>query len=177
LPGIDPVHKISIIPRGIGALGYTLQRPTEDRFLITRQELENRIAVLLGGRVAEVLTFDEVSTGAADDLDKATEIARNMVTRFGMDETLGRVTYAPQRHAFLGDAALPGWQPHDYSEQTAREIDCAVRNIVDQAYDTARDILSKQRETLDEGTQLLLSRETLSADEIPQPKMTAAKLG
>jgi cell division protease FtsH len=167
LPGVDPVHKISIIPRGISALGYTLQRPTEDRFLITRQELENRIAVLLGGRAAEVLTFDEISTGAADDLDKATEIARNMVTRFGMDDTLGRVTYQPQRHAFLGEAALPGWQPHDYSEQTAREIDCAVRNIVDQAYDIAEKVLSEKRGLLQQGAQLLLEKETLSADEIP----------
>ena len=169
LPGIDPVHKISIIPRGIGALGYTMQRPTEDRFLITRTELENRIAVLLGGRAAEQLAFGEISTGAADDLDKATEIARNMVTRFGMDETLGRVTYQPQRNAFLGDAALPGWQPHDYSEQTAREIDCALRGIVDSAYETAAAILSRQHETLEAGAQLLLSRETLSGDEIPRP--------
>ena len=169
LPGIDPVHKVSIIPRGIGALGYTMQRPTEDRFLITRTELENRIAVLLGGRAAEQIAFDEISTGAADDLDKATEIARNMVTRFGMDETLGRVTYQPQRHAFLGDAALPGWQPHDYSEQTAREIDCALRAIIDGAYETAAGILSRQRETLETGAQLLLSRETLSGDEIPRP--------
>jgi cell division protease FtsH len=167
LPGIDPVHKISIIPRGIGALGYTLQRPTEDRFLITRQELENRIAVLLGGRAAEVLTFDEISTGAADDLDKATEIARNMVTRFGMDETLGRVTYQPQRHAFLGEAAMPGWQPHDYSEQTAREIDCAVRNILDQAYTVAEKVLSEKNDLLRQGAQLLLEKETLSGDEIP----------
>ena len=169
LPGIDPVHKISIIPRGIGALGYTMQRPTEDRFLITRTELENRIAVLLGGRAAEQIAFGEISTGAADDLDKATEIARNMVTRFGMDETLGRVTYQPQRHAFLGEAALPGWQPHDYSEQTAREIDCALRGIVDSAYEAAAAILSRQHETLEAGAQLLLSRETLSGDEIPRP--------
>lgn len=169
LPGVDPVHKISIIPRGIGALGYTLQRPIEDRFLITRAELNNRIAVLLGGRAAEMLIFDEISTGAADDLDKATEIARNMVTRFGMDETLGRVTYQPQRHAFLGEAATPGWQPHDYSEQTAREIDCAVREIVDRAYDVAYGILSKHAELLDQGAQLLLSKETLNADEIPRP--------
>ena len=169
LPGIDPVHKISIIPRGIGALGYTMQRPTEDRFLITRTELESRIAVLLGGRAAEQIAFGEISTGAADDLDKATEIARNMVTRFGMDETLGRVTYQPQRNAFLGDAALPGWQPHDYSEQTAREIDCALRGIVDSAYETAAAILSRQHETLEAGAQLLLSRETLSGAEIPRP--------
>jgi cell division protease FtsH len=167
LPGVDPVHKISIIPRGVGALGYTLQRPTEDRFLITRQELQNRIAVLLGGRAAEMLSFGEISTGAADDLDKATEIARNMVTRFGMDEKLGRVTYQPQRHAFLGEAAMPGWQPHDYSEQTAREIDCAVRDILDNAYMVAERVLSENQALLRQGAQLLLEKETLSAEEIP----------
>ncbi|MBT5049370.1 MAG: ATP-dependent zinc metalloprotease FtsH [Rhodospirillaceae bacterium] len=172
LPGVDPVHKISIIPRGIGALGYTLQRPVEDRFLITRQELKNRIAVLLGGRAAETIIFDEISTGAADDLDKATEIARNMVTRFGMDEKLGRITYAPQRQAFLGDAALPGWQPHDYSEQTAREIDCAVRDIVDQAYEAAEKLLLEKRRILEEGAHLLLEKETLSGDEIPRSPST-----
>lgn len=174
LPGVDPVHKISIIPRGISALGYTLQRPTEDRFLVTSEELRNRIAVLLGGRAAEKLIFDEISTGAADDLDKATEIARNMVTRYGMDETLGRITYAPQRHAFLGEAAMPGWQPHDYSEQTAREIDCAIREIVDQAYETAEKLLSARRTTLQKGAQLLLEKETLSAEEIPRSADVAA---
>jgi cell division protease FtsH len=168
LPGVDPVHKISIIPRGIGALGYTMQRPTEDRFLITRQELKDRIAVLLGGRAAEMLSFDEISTGAADDLDKATEIARDMVTRFGMDGTLGRVTYQPQRHAFLGEAALPGWQPHDYSDQTAREIDCAIRRLVDEAYVVAEKVLSENHAVLREGAQLLLEKETLSGDQIPR---------
>jgi cell division protease FtsH len=174
LPGVDPVHKISIIPRGIGALGYTMQRPTEDRFLITRPELENRIAVLLGGRAAEMLKFEEISTGAADDLDKATEIARNMVTRFGMHKALGQITYERQRHAFLGEGALPAWQPHDYSEQTAREIDCAVREIVDRAYETAYDLLSREWDVLDRGAQLLLSRETLSTDDIPRPKLKLA---
>ncbi len=168
LPGVDPVHKVSIIPRGAGALGYTIQRPTEDRFLITRSELENRIAVLLGGRAAENVIFGEVSTGAADDLDKATGIARDMVTRFGMG--LGHVTYEPQRHAFLGDAAMPGWQPHDYSEETAREIDCAVRDLVDKGYETAKSVLLSERATLERGAGLLLEKETLSGDEIPRPK-------
>ncbi len=167
LPGIDPVHKISIIPRGTGALGYTIQRPTEDRFLITRSELENRIAVLLGGRAAEDIIYDEVSTGAADDLDKATGIARDMVTRFGMG--LGNVTYEPQRQAFLGEAALPGWQPHDYSEETAREIDCAVRDLVDEAYEKAKSVLTSDRAVLERGAGLLLEKETLSGDEIPRP--------
>src|SRR5208283_4195880 len=96
LPGVDPVHKVSIIPRGVGALGYTMQRPTEDRFLLGRQELENRVAVLMGGRAAEALVFDgEVSTGASDDLQRATQIALEMVTRYGMNETVGQRTYAP----------------------------------------------------------------------------------
>jgi cell division protease FtsH len=108
IPGSDPVHKVSIIPRGIGALGYTIQRPTDERYLMTREELENKIAVLLGGRAAEKLVFDEVSTGAADDLAKATEIARSMVARYGMDETLGYVTYDIDRGGFLGQQAVPG---------------------------------------------------------------------
>jgi len=177
LPGVDPVHKVSIIPRGTGALGYTIQRPTEDRFLITRSELENRIAVLLGGRAAEDIIFGEVSTGAADDLDKATGIARDMVTRFGMG--LGNVTYEPQRQAFLGEAATPSWQPHDYSEQTAREIDCAVRDTVDKAYDKAKSVLTAERAQLERGAALLLEKETLSGDEIPRPALekAAAKAG
>jgi len=177
LPGVDPVHKVSIIPRGTGALGYTIQRPTEDRFLITQSELENRIAVLLGGRAAEDLIYGEVSTGAADDLDKATGIARDMVTRFGMG--LGNVTYEPQRQAFLGEAALPGWQPHDYSEQTAREIDCAVREMVDKAYAKAKSVLTAERAQLERGAKLLLEKETLSGDEIPRPAVekAAAKAG
>jgi len=102
LPGTDPMHKVSIIPRGIGALGYTIQRPTEDRFLMTREELENKIAVLLGGRAAEKLVFGHLSTGADDDMDKATDIARSMVTRYGMDEKLGYVTYDAGKGSFLG---------------------------------------------------------------------------
>ena len=103
LPGVDPVHKVSIIPRGVGALGYTIQRPTEDRFLLDRSELENRIAVLMGGRAAEQLVFDgDVSTGAADDLQRATEIAIEMVTRYGMDAKVGQRTYVPAPESFLG---------------------------------------------------------------------------
>ena len=102
LPGSDPVHKVSIIPRGIGALGYTIQRPTEDRFLMSREELQNKMAVLLGGRAAEILIFAEVTTGAADDFDKVTNIARAMVTRYGMSDTLGQMTYEEQRQSLLG---------------------------------------------------------------------------
>src|SRR6516164_4501751 len=134
LPGTDPVHKVSIIPRGIGSLGYTIQRPTEDRFLMGRSELENKLAVLLGGRAAESICFSEVSTGAADDLKKATDIARSIVTRFGMDETLGNVSYEDEPSPFLG--VMPGIsQPATrYSEDTTRKIDEAVRAIIKNAF-------------------------------------------
>src|SRR5687768_15233197 len=126
LPGTDPVHKISIIPRGVGALGYTIQRPTEDRFLMTREELENKMAVLLGGRVAEEVVFGHLSTGAADDLAKVTDIARSMVMRYGMVKNLGNVAYEEEQAPFLG-----GFQKkREFSEATAREIDVAVRDIV-----------------------------------------------
>jgi cell division protease FtsH len=166
LPGTDPVHKISIIPRGIGALGYTMQRPTEDRFLMTREELANKMAVLLGGRAAERLVFNEISTGAADDIDKATEIARHMVTRFGMSEKLGQMTYESQRPGFLGEAPFAMTQ-REYSEETAREIDCTIRELVSQAFDKATAILTKYRAQLDAGAKLLLEKETLTRDELP----------
>jgi cell division protease FtsH len=167
LPGMDPVHKISIIPRGVGALGYTLQRPTEDRFLLSRSELENRMAVLLGGRAAETLVFDEVSTGAADDLNKATDIARNMVTRFGMHEKLGQVTYETPRPTFLSDDVLAHYADREFSEDTAREIDCAVRELVTAAFEKALAILRKHRKLLEEGAKLLLEKEALTRDELP----------
>jgi len=166
LPNADPVHKISIIPRG-RALGYTIQRPTEDRFLMTRGELENRMAVLLGGRAAEAIVFGEVSTGAADDLTKATEIARNMVTRFGMSEKLGQAAYDSRRPTFLGDQTRQALMEREFSEETAREIDVAVRDLVDGAYDRAVAILTTYRRQLDAGAALLLEKETLTRDEIP----------
>lgn len=132
LPGADPVHKISIIPRGIGALGYTLQRPTEDRYLMTKEELEHKMAVLLGGRAAEELVFGEISTGASDDLVTVTEIARSMVTRYGMDETLGRAAYETERGTFLGQPIEGGGRR--FSQETAREIDVAVRERIDRVY-------------------------------------------
>lgn len=166
LPGADLVHKVSIIPRGIGALGYTMQRPTEDRFLIERSELLNRMAVLMGGRAAEELIFGEVSTGAADDLDRATEIARQMVTRFGMSEALGQRVYEPQRQAFLGEAVV-GTRPKDYSDETNREIDNAVRGLIDEAYDKAKATLTSRRKELDDGTALLLQKETITPEDYP----------
>jgi cell division protease FtsH len=166
LPGSDPVHKISIIPRGIGALGYTIQRPTEDRFLMTRQELENKMAVLLGGRAAEYVVFGHYSTGAADDLQKVTDIGRSIVMRYGMVEKLGNVAYETERASFLGPGA--GYQERNYSEETAREIDCAVREIVKQAFDRAVAILTRCREVLEEGAQVLLQKETLGEEELKQ---------
>ena len=163
LPGTDPVHKISIIPRGIGALGYTIQRPTEDRYLMTREELEDKMAVLLGGRAAEHLVFGHLSTGAADDLSKASEIARSMVTRYGMGGQLGPVAYGTEPDGFLGPVA---GTRRLYSEATAREIDLAVRELVDSAFRRAREVLEANRAVLLEGAQDLLSRETLSGDDL-----------
>jgi cell division protease FtsH len=164
LPGTDPVHKISIIPRGIGALGYTIQRPTEDRFLMTREELENKMAVLLGGRAAEQVIYGHLSTGAADDLVKATDIARSMVMRYGMEEKLGNLSYQDQPSPFL-----PTMQPppaRQYSEETAREIDRAVRAISEATFARAVNILTTNRAVLEEGARQLLQKETLSEAEI-----------
>ncbi|MBL4721755.1 MAG: ATP-dependent zinc metalloprotease FtsH [Alphaproteobacteria bacterium] len=167
LPGTDVVHKVSIIPHGIGALGYTIQRPTEDRYLMTAAELKNKMAVLMGGRAAEVLVFDELSTGAADDLDKATDIARNMVTRYGMDETLGQVTYAEQQSAFLGNIQMPTGSNRQYSDDTARKIDHAIRGLINDAFDRAAAVLNQHRDALDSTALLLLEKETLSGEELP----------
>jgi len=159
LPGTDPVHKISIIPRGVGALGYTIQRPTEDRFLMTREELETKMAVLLGGRAAEEVVFGHLSTGAANDLAKVTDIARSMVMRYGMVKALGHVAYEEERPPFLGGPLPQGHR--EYSEATAREIDIAVRQIVESTYETALAILQRERATLERWAQKLLERETL----------------
>jgi cell division protease FtsH len=167
LPGCDPVHKVSIIPRGVGALGYTLQRPTEDRFLMTSEELENKMAVLLGGRAAEELFFNEISTGAADDLVKVTEIARSMAARYGMDEKLGQEVYETDRGTFLGLPSEGGGRR--FSEATAREIDVAVRERIDRVYQRALAILRERRDELELLAQKLLEQETLTADELPSP--------
>jgi len=159
LPGTDPVHKISIIPRGIGALGYTIQRPTEDRFLMTREELLDKMAVLLGGRAAESLVYGHLSTGAADDLSRATDVARSMVTRFGMGDQLGPVSYESEPAGFLGQVTGP---TRRYAEETAREIDTAVRELVQGAFGRARALLSLNRDLLVAGARALLEKETLS---------------
>jgi cell division protease FtsH len=161
LPGTDPVHKVSIIPRGIGSLGYTIQRPTEDRFLMTRTELDNKLAVLLAGRAAESICFSEISTGAADDLKKATDIARSIVTRYGMDATLGNVAYEEEPSPFLGPlAGVPQPTPR-YSEDTTHKIDEAIRTIVQNAFNRATAILKDRHDTLEAAAKLLLQRETL----------------
>jgi cell division protease FtsH len=167
VPGADPVHKVSIIPRGVGALGYTMQRPTEDRFLLTSAELKGRMAVLLGGRAAEDLVFGEISTGAQDDLMRATEIARGMVTRYGMSETLGEVAYETETSRFLGLPIEGGGRR--FSEQTAREIDLAVKSLVSEAHATARGILERRRAELDALAAQLLERETLGPEDLPKP--------
>jgi cell division protease FtsH len=162
LPGSDPVHKISIIPRGIGALGYTLQRPTEDRFLMTREELERKLVVLLGGRAAEHVVFGHLSTGAADDLARATDIARSMVTRYAMVPELGHVALEQEPSPLLGVAAPPARR--EYGEDTARAIDTAVRALVDGAFGRARRILERNRAVLESGAAQLLEHETLAED-------------
>jgi cell division protease FtsH len=163
LPGTDPVHKISIIPRGIGALGYTIQRPTEDRFLMTRDELINKMAVLMGGRAAEHVVFGHYSTGASDDISKATDIARNMVTRFGMGGRLGPVTYESEPNGFLGQVT---GVKRLYAEETAREIDMAVRDLVDAAFQRARQLLLLNRELLSTAARDLLEKESLADGEL-----------
>jgi len=161
LPGVDTVHKVSIIPRGIGALGYTIQRPSEDRFIMTRDEIENRMTVLLGGRAAEQIVFGQLSTGAADDLAKATDMARDMVMRYGMEEKLGPVSYESDRPTFLNVPAALEWHQRRYSDETAHAIDEAVRQIVERVLSRALAILTQQRKVLDHGAALLLERETL----------------
>jgi cell division protease FtsH len=167
LPGFETVHKVSIIPRGIGALGYSIQRPTEDRYLMTEDELLNKMAVLMAGRAAEILVFNQLSTGAADDLSQATNIARTMVTRYGMNEALGQVSYAEERSPFLAQNDLYPQSMRNYSEETAAQIDTEVRKLIKASFDKATAVLEANRETLDETAKLLLAKETLTADQLP----------
>jgi cell division protease FtsH len=159
VPGADPVSKISIIPRGIAALGYTTQLPTEERYLMTRSELLARICVLLGGRVAEEVVFGDISTGAQNDLQHATEIARTMITQFGMSEKMGLASLEGARTAtFLN---VPTHSPKEYSEETARLIDQEVKQILTEAHGRARDLLSSRRTALEELAKLLLEKEVV----------------
>ncbi len=168
LPGIDRVQKVSIIPRGVGALGYTIQRPTEDRFLLTEDELESKMAVLLAGRAAERLVFGKASTCAAEDLAKVSDIARSIVTQYGMVPSLGDVAYDRHPSQFLSGAPAPTWLERSYAEETAREIDCAVRDIVARAGKRAAGLLEARRDLLDRGAKALLDRETLSVTELQE---------
>lgn len=166
LPQTDPVHKISIIPRGFGALGYILQRPEDDRYLVTQTELTNRICVALGGIAAEDLIFEETSTGPQNDLERATELARRMVMEFGMSEKLGRVNYREgKRSPFLG-GSMQGPSDFVHSEQTLREIDLEIRRIIDQCMETAREIVRSKRQVLEAITQELLKKEVMNAEEL-----------
>ena len=159
----DPVHKISIIPRGIAALGYTLQLPTEDRYLMTKKELLDRLSVLLGGRVAEEIIFEEVSTGAQNDLGRATDIAKSMVKEYGMSEKLGLMTFERERKPlFLNFDPSPGSK--DYSEETAREIDNEIRKIIDQSYITVKAVLTEKKEILERVAQILLEKESIDGE-------------
>lgn len=166
LPAMDPVHKVSIVPRAIGSLGYTLQRPTEDHFLISCQTLKDRIVVLMAGRAAEDLVYGQISTGAADDLGRATDIARQLITRFGMSAELGQSVLERQTPTYLGDR-MATMGEKDYSEQTAREIDLGIRALLDEAYQRAKALLQSRRADLDEGARLLLEKETLTPEEFP----------
>jgi len=169
LPGTDEVHKISIIPRGVGALGYTIQRPTEDRFLMKKTELENKMAVMMGGRASEQVVFNEISTGASDDLVRATDLARAMVLRYGMSSALGNVAYDRERSPFL-QPNIPVPQNREYSEETAKAIDNTVRALVDDALERAISILRANRGLLDRTAEELLKNETLN-----QPQIEALK--
>ena len=161
----DPVHKISIIPRGISALGYTLQLPTEDRYLMTKSELLDRLCVLLGGRVAEEIIFGDISTGAQNDLMRATDIAKSMVKEYGMSEKLGYMTFERERKPLFLDIN-PTFGTKDYSEETAREIDNEVKRIVDESYQKVNTMLSEKKELLEKVAQTLLEKETIDGDEL-----------
>jgi len=164
LPGTDPVRKISIIPRGIAALGYTLQVPTEDRFLMSKGELLNKIAVALGGRAAEEIQFQDVSTGAHNDLSRATDIARSMVKEYGMGTDLGCIYFEKQRQKQFPDLGIPSAK--DYSEETAQVIDHEIKSILDSQYEVAKGILTKHKKILDEGAALVLKEENIEGDQL-----------
>ncbi len=164
VPTGEPVHKVSIIPRGVGALGYTLQLPVEEKFLATEEELKDQLAILLGGRSAEEIVYGDVSTGAQNDLEKATEIARNMVCYLGMSSKLGPGTWGQRQQLAYLEGSVQEFK--NYSEETARLIDMEVRELLDEAHRRAREILETRRETLDRLAKLLEEKEVLSGDEV-----------
>jgi cell division protease FtsH len=165
VPHADPVHKVTIIPRGVGALGATYQLPLEDRYLLTKSELEDRIAVLLGGRAAEEVVYGEISTGAHNDLERATEMARLMIVQYGMSEKLGPMTFGggPQS-MFLKGAGLP--HEREYSDETALAIDNETRAIIDKIYDRVRDLVQRRKAVLMAAATELKQRETLEGDRL-----------
>lgn len=181
LPETEPVEKISIIPRGIAALGYTIQMPTEDRYLMSKTELLHRIAVLLGGRASEEITFGDITTGASNDISRATDIARHMVTQYGMNTNLGQIAYEKQVQSFL--MPMQTMNEKDYSEQTAREIDCEIRKIVEIQYERAKFILNHYSEAMTGAAEILLEKETIMGSELdeirkkyPEPDLSSLKL-
>jgi cell division protease FtsH len=165
LPNLDPVHKISIVQRGFGALGYTMQLPLEDRYLMTRTDLQSQLSVLLGGRSAEEIAFDEISTGAQNDLQRATDIARAMVTEFGMSDSIGAVNYDGHRHATFIDTPF-AHERGNYAEETALKIDVEIKRILTEAHETARRILRDHRDILDRISDRLLDKEVIESDEL-----------
>ncbi len=164
LPGTDPVHKISIIPRGIAALGYTMQVPTEDRFLMKRTELLNKITSLLGGRAAEEIVFGDISTGAHNDLSKATDIARSMVKEYGMSTTIGQVYFAREKRPLFLEAGMQGGG--EYSEATSELIDKEIKDIIAVQYKRALDILGEKKEIMDKAAEVLLEKEKIDGEEL-----------
>jgi cell division protease FtsH len=165
LPNLDPVHKISIVQRGFGALGYTLQLPLEDRYLVTRTDLLNQLAVLLGGRTAEEIAIGEISTGAQNDLQRATDIARAMVTQFGMSDELGTVNYEGSRRSTFLDIPM-GPERGPYGEETAQRIDTEVKRLLDEAHERAHQLLAERRHLLELVTRRLLEKEVIEGDEL-----------
>ncbi len=164
VPTGEPVHKVSIIPRGIGALGYTLQVPEKEKFLATKNELFDQVAILLGGRVAEEIVFGDISTGAQNDLERASELARNMICTYGMSEKLGPLTFGKKNRAlFLGTEFS---EEKNYSEETARQIDAEVKAVIQNNYEGARNLLKENRPTLDALASILEEKEVLSGEEV-----------
>jgi cell division protease FtsH len=164
LPGLDPVHKISIVQRGFGALGYTMQLPLEDRYLMQRADLESQLAVLLGGRTAEEIALGEISTGAQNDLQRATDIARAMVTEFGMSDTLGAINYDGHKRTRFLDLPIP--ERGLYAEDTAQKIDAEISRILAEAHGRARAVLNERRDVLERVTRRLLDIEVMEGDEL-----------
>jgi cell division protease FtsH len=166
LPGTDPVHKVSIIPRGMAALGYTMQRPSDDRHLTTQSELENRVCVLLGGITTEEIIYQEISTGAQNDLERATDIARRMVMEFGMSPKLGRVNYRDSGRNPFAPTMYVAAKYYTHSEQTLREIDLEVKRIIDQAAQTVHEILTRRRDVLEHMSRELVEKEVMDAEQL-----------